>query len=209
MSRLVSRHRFVHSIQFPRLSLSRSSTQINHVKRDASSSFLRRNLTTGKPEGETVAKEASKLTKNEGSSFLQRFLGPKEMPPRWTFTWYREMVLLCTVFAITGSSTMVLVSGRKFGLIFASECYTVRNDLIIFCSLGSTRRLGCSRIKRKHERWPVVVSDMFTRHHDPNLCFSFSCRGHDVWTPPLFPTFFCENVEPIRNSSRNARQNLS
>jgi hypothetical protein len=47
----------------------------------------------------------------------------------------------------------------------------------------------------------VVVSDMFTRHHDPNLCFSFSCRGHDVWAPPLFPTFFCENVEPIRNST--------
>jgi hypothetical protein len=34
----------------------------------------------------------------------------KEMPPRNTPRWYGEMVLLCTVFAITGSSTMVLVS---------------------------------------------------------------------------------------------------
>jgi hypothetical protein len=42
-------------------------------------------------------------------SFLQRFLGPKPMPPRSTFAWYREMVLICTVFAITGTSTMMLV----------------------------------------------------------------------------------------------------
>jgi hypothetical protein len=31
------------------------------------------------------------------------------MPPRHTGAWYREMVLICTVFAVTGSSTMVLV----------------------------------------------------------------------------------------------------
>ena len=124
VSRLVSRHRFLHStgIQFPRLSLSKSSAQVNLVRHDASSSFLRRNLTTGKPEGKAVVKEASSSTKNkDSSSFLQRFLGPKEMPPRWTFTWYREMVLLCTVFAITGSSTMVMVSGRKYGLTFSFE----------------------------------------------------------------------------------------
>ncbi|CAB9514669.1 expressed unknown protein [Seminavis robusta] len=56
-------------------------------------------------------------TSNSGSSsrvvqeksFLQRFLAPKEMPERGTFAWYREMVLICTVFAITGTSTMMLV----------------------------------------------------------------------------------------------------
>jgi hypothetical protein len=42
-------------------------------------------------------------------TFLQKFLSPKPMPPRNTPAWYREMVLLCTVFAITGSSTMFLV----------------------------------------------------------------------------------------------------
>mmetsp|Transcript_30285 Transcript_30285/g.51606 ORF Transcript_30285/g.51606 Transcript_30285/m.51606 type:complete len:114 (+) Transcript_30285:828-1169(+) len=31
------------------------------------------------------------------------------MPPRNTPKWYAEMALLCTVFAITGSSTMFLV----------------------------------------------------------------------------------------------------
>jgi hypothetical protein len=38
------------------------------------------------------------------------FLGPKKMPERHTFAWYREICLICTVFAITGSSTMILVS---------------------------------------------------------------------------------------------------
>jgi hypothetical protein len=42
-------------------------------------------------------------------TFLQKFLAPKPMPPRNTPAWYREMTLLCTVFAITGSSTMFLV----------------------------------------------------------------------------------------------------
>ena len=43
-------------------------------------------------------------------SWVQWFLGPKEMPPRGTATWYREITLICTVFAITGTSTMFLVS---------------------------------------------------------------------------------------------------
>eukprot|EP00527_Entomoneis_sp_CCMP2396_P003093 CAMPEP_0198138752 /NCGR_PEP_ID=MMETSP1443-20131203/2152_1 /TAXON_ID=186043 /ORGANISM="Entomoneis sp., Strain CCMP2396" /LENGTH=205 /DNA_ID=CAMNT_0043800669 /DNA_START=42 /DNA_END=656 /DNA_ORIENTATION=- len=42
-------------------------------------------------------------------TFLQRFLGPKDIPERYTFAWYGEMVLICTVFGITGSSTMLLV----------------------------------------------------------------------------------------------------
>lgn len=51
-------------------------------------------------------------------TMMQRWLGPKEMPVRGTFQWYREMVLLCTVFAITGSSTMFLVSRwRQNGLM--------------------------------------------------------------------------------------------
>jgi hypothetical protein len=44
-------------------------------------------------------------------TWLQRFLAHKEIPPRSTFAWYREMLLISTVFGITGTSTMVLVSG--------------------------------------------------------------------------------------------------
>merc|ERR1712150_66608 len=47
-------------------------------------------------------------------TFMQKFLGPKEMPKRGTFQWYREMSLLCTVFAITGTSTMFLVSYSRY-----------------------------------------------------------------------------------------------
>jgi len=43
------------------------------------------------------------------TSFLTSFLAPKQMPPRYAPRWYAEMALLCTVFGITGTSTMVLV----------------------------------------------------------------------------------------------------
>lgn len=43
------------------------------------------------------------------SEFWKSFLQPKPMPVRWSIAWYQEMALICTVFAITGSSTMVLV----------------------------------------------------------------------------------------------------
>ncbi len=50
-------------------------------------------------------------------TFLQKFLGPKEMPPRGTLRWYGEVTLICTVFAITGTSTMVLVRSLHFTCI--------------------------------------------------------------------------------------------
>ena len=46
-------------------------------------------------------------------TFVQKWLAPKEIPPRGTAKWYGEMTLICTVFAIAGSSTMFLV--RIFG----------------------------------------------------------------------------------------------
>lgn len=55
-----------------------------------------------------VIKEAAEKASGLGGLW-SRFIGPKEMPPRWTTAWYGEMVLVCTVFAITGTSTMVLV----------------------------------------------------------------------------------------------------
>lgn len=75
----------------------------------------RRNLTS-KTTSDAIKKEsaqaaqpsASQATQPQGT-LLQRWMGHKEIPPRGTLKWYGEMVLLCTVFAITGSSTMVLV----------------------------------------------------------------------------------------------------
>lgn len=57
-----------------------------------------------------VSRAQTDVTKSVGfRTHLRHFLGPKPMPERYTFAWYREVALICTVFAITGSSTMVLV----------------------------------------------------------------------------------------------------
>ena len=37
------------------------------------------------------------------------WLSHKEIPPRWTLAWGAEMVYICTVFAATGTSTMMIV----------------------------------------------------------------------------------------------------
>jgi hypothetical protein len=58
---------------------------------------------------ESVQPTSSTSTSSTSTTFLQRFLGPKPMPPQNTFHWYIEMTLLCTVFAISGTTTMVLV----------------------------------------------------------------------------------------------------
>lgn len=56
---------------------------------------------------ESIGKSIKTVEKQ--STFLQRYMAHKEIPPRNTAKWYFEMVLICTVFAITGTSTMVLV----------------------------------------------------------------------------------------------------
>ena len=79
---------------------------------------LMKRMFTGhpKPDTSTATKQGVKNETMDGvqqsrlSQAWNRFIGPKEMPPRWTPRWYGEVSLICTVFAITGSSTMVLVS---------------------------------------------------------------------------------------------------
>jgi len=58
----------------------------------------RKTRPTIKPEESSP--DVSKLTAWE------QWLAPRTMPPRKTSDWYLEMALVCTVFAITGSSTM-------------------------------------------------------------------------------------------------------
>lgn len=66
---------------------------------------------TGKATKEAMkAKDvATSASQKIEQTFIQRWMAHKEIPPRGTLKWYGEMVLLCTVFAITGTSTMVLV----------------------------------------------------------------------------------------------------
>jgi hypothetical protein len=69
-----------------------------------------------------------KATKPEGTdggmTMWQRFLAPKEMAERNTAAWYREMVLICTVFAITGSSTMVVRTSTR--------CYILLSETFLY-----------------------------------------------------------------------------
>jgi hypothetical protein len=65
--------------------------------------FNQRRWNTNGGNSSSTKKDVSQTT------FLEQFLSPRPMPPRNTLAWYREMTLICTVFAITGSSTMFLV----------------------------------------------------------------------------------------------------
>lgn len=72
-----------------------------------------RKLTNKSPNNpikkESVDIEPRSIHSSSDRTFLQRWLAHKEIPPRGTLKWYGEMVLICTVFAITGTSTMVIV----------------------------------------------------------------------------------------------------
>jgi hypothetical protein len=66
-----------------------------------------------------AADGSSTATAETGThTWFQRFLAPKEIPPRGTFKWYLEMLLITTVFAVTGTSTMVLVSPVRACIYF-------------------------------------------------------------------------------------------
>ena len=75
----------------------------------SSSSKPNRASESNTAKSDTTSSADSSTTESiENMTMLQRFLAPKPMPKRYTFAWYREMVLICTVFAITGSSTMLV-----------------------------------------------------------------------------------------------------
>jgi hypothetical protein len=54
--------------------------------------------------------DGASASKEKPASWWENFIAAKTMPTRYTAAWYREMLLVCTVFAITGSTTMVVCS---------------------------------------------------------------------------------------------------
>ena len=61
------------------------------------------------PNQTSTIKIKNPLPEGDGSMTMwQKFLAPKPMPDRYSASWYREVILICTVFAITGSTTMVV-----------------------------------------------------------------------------------------------------
>lgn len=116
-----SRQRFIRQHEHARQVYyhKRCPTSLGMVYSGASikKSFIWRFLSTGggrSPKKNIQSlKEAVKSEPIESTSsfskFWKSYLQPKPMPDRLSAAWYREMALICTVFAITGSSTMVVV----------------------------------------------------------------------------------------------------
>jgi hypothetical protein len=85
-------------------------------------------------------------TSSSFAKFCYWYLGEKTMPPRWTLPWYREMILICSVFAITGSSTMVLV--RFVARTVTHPEYSMYDFSVHFSSLIALLTGTPGRIKR-------------------------------------------------------------
>lgn len=106
-------------------------------------------------------------------SFLQRWMAPKEMPPRNTPRWYAEMLLICTVFAITGTSTMVLVRpamtnilGLKGSLKDGPWSYRICS-LVIMTPLYSMLLVVVGTIFGRHAYFRHFAVKMFSRFGIP------------------------------------------
>ena len=142
----------------------------------------RRHLTTDSP-----SKSANNGSQNkESQTWLQRFLGPKPMPPRNTMAWYKEIALICTVFGITGSSTMMVSIGVELhdGWLVSSlsklgshHCQSHQSQV------GPASRQGYSGIGRYHEGWSLVLPYMLVDCHVSHLRRLACLRGHIVWSP--------------------------
>uniref|UniRef100_A0A7S0BUS4 DUF6787 domain-containing protein n=1 Tax=Proboscia inermis TaxID=420281 RepID=A0A7S0BUS4_9STRA len=91
------------------------------------------------------------------ASFWQKWTSAKEMPERGTMQWYKEMVLICTVFGITGSSTMVLVRPAVSNGLGLKGSFRDGPNSFRICSLVVMTPLYASML--------VVVGTIFGRHH--------------------------------------------
>lgn len=150
----------------PFLALSRPINSLSNFQSNLkqTGSYLRRynsNRSSRNAEGE------------HQQTFLQKFLAPKPMPPRNTPAWYREMTLICTVFAITGSSTMFLVRpamseilGLEGSLKDGPWSYRICS-LVIMTPLYATLLVCVGTIFGRHAYFRYFSVKMFSRFGVP------------------------------------------
>lgn len=137
-----------------------------------------RNLTQKSSNNSTIKKEISSssshtVNHSNGSTFLQRWLAHKEIPPRGTLKWYGEMALICTVFAITGTSTMVIVRpavsnvlGLEGSLKDGPWSYRICS-LVIMTPLYSAMLVVVGTIFGRHTYFRHFAVKMFSRFGIP------------------------------------------
>ncbi|KAI2513477.1 hypothetical protein MHU86_951 [Fragilaria crotonensis] len=158
---------FLRGATMPRLWMASTGSQTG--RHTGLIKYNRRVFSEGSP------KEAEKIAShvNQKPTWLQKFFSLKEMPEKYTFQWYREMVLICTVFAVTGSSTMFLVRpamsnilGIEGGLIEGPTSYRVAS-LVIMTPLYSTLLVCVGTVFGRHAYFRHFAVKMFTRFGIP------------------------------------------
>lgn len=122
---------------------------------------------------ENVGIESSSIHSSSNGTFLQRWLAHKEIPPRGTLKWYGEMVLICTVFAITGTSTMVIVRpavsnvlGLEGSLKDGPWSYRICS-LVIMTPLYSAMLVVVGTVFGRHTYFRHFAVKMFSRFGIP------------------------------------------
>lgn len=155
-----------------------------------------------------LAKErTSASVLREEKTWIQRFLGPKPMPPRRTLAWYKEVLLICTVFAITGSSTMVVSADMSCLSVKSNCCIPLCYSQLCVISLVTEARPSCcerySWPGRFNEGRTLVLPDMFPYCHVAHIWSFVSLRWNTFWSALLLSLLRCQNLQPLRNSTRD------
>lgn len=135
-----------------------------------------------------------KKAPEKAPTMIQRFLGPKKMPERHTAAWYKEVLLICTVFAITGSSTMV-VSINAQEMFFATSLLMLFQQLFLFVIVRSASSQRRIRYRRNYERWSMVISYLFYRGYESCLFDSLSSCWNYFRSSCIFSALCCKNAE--------------
>lgn len=128
---------------------------------------------SSKSANESIDATASAGANLKGLSFSQRWMAPKEIPPKGTLKWYGEMALICTVFAITGTSTMILVRpavsnvlGLKGSMKEGPWSYRICS-LIIMTPLYSALLVCVGTVFGRHHYFRHFAVKMFSRFGIP------------------------------------------
>lgn len=99
-------------------------------------------------------------------AWWQQWTRPRAMPPRFTWAWWGEQALVCTVFGITGSSSMLLarpvlahVVGVQGSMRDGPAAYRVAYVLVM-TPLYSAMLLTLGTLAGRHHYFKHVVMRM-------------------------------------------------
>lgn len=116
---------------------------------------------------------AEETIDNANLSMWEKWTAPRPMPPRNTFEWYLEMALVCSIFAITGTSTMVVVRPAVTNVLglkgsFKEGPWSYRLcSLVIMTPVYATMLVCVGTIFGRHAYFRHFAVKMFSRFGIP------------------------------------------